>query len=185
VLLAPASPLAAQPLPSVLVVFSLRSTAPGPSEMEPVFRKTLDTLNGVPIDLQIEYIDLTDRSDAAYEARLVELLREKHAAQTFQVVIADRPESLRFVIKYREPLFHNAPIVFADVFPATFATMPAAPEMTGILLNSDALRTVDAALRLQPNAKRIVLIAWYARSSNAPGRRWRWCRSPDSRSISS
>jgi hypothetical protein len=35
--------------------------------MGPAFRRALETLSGVPIDFQVEYIDLTDRPDAALE----------------------------------------------------------------------------------------------------------------------
>jgi PAS domain S-box-containing protein len=158
VCLTPAA-FAQAPLDSALVVFPLRNTASGVVEMEPAIRQVLEHSVGRPIDVHVEYLDITDASTPGYEAKLVELLRDKYAGRPLGVVMADRPEGLRFVLKYRDSVFGGAPVVFTNVRSSTVDALQPGPGVTGILIDTDQRRTFDAAFRLQPDASQVVIVA--------------------------
>ena len=157
---APAA-LAAQPsggVPTVMVVFSLRSTAPSVAEMEPTFRRALASTIGSNVDLHVEYLDLSDSSSPACEKQLVALLREKYAARRFDVLITDRPEALGFVLRHRTALFTGVPVVFTDVTRESAGTLSLPPDVTGTYLVTEHLRTARVALELHPTARKVVLV---------------------------
>ena len=103
------------PPPTVLLLFSLRSTAPAVSEIEASFRSEVEKAYGAPVDLQVEHLDLPDESVVPYARRIVDLLREKYAGRRIDVVVTMRLEALRLLLENREALFPGVPVVFSDV----------------------------------------------------------------------
>jgi PAS domain S-box-containing protein len=171
---------------SVLLVFDLRSTAPSVAEMEPAFRRTLDPGDGIPVDLHVEYLDLTDTSGETYERRLVELLQEKYATRRFDVVLTDRPEALGFVLRHRDELFGATPVVFTNVNREEVRALHPA-NSTGAFLNTDTQRTIGVALDLHPAAKRLVIVGGaskYDRDREVSARRLLHDRSPGTEIVS-
>src|SRR5262249_60208294 len=66
--------------------------------------------------------------------------------------------ALRFAVQNRAALFPGAPIVFVSVDRTALGDLPLADDVTGIWLNVDWAGTLDAALHLQPETRRVVLI---------------------------
>ena len=145
--------------PSVLLLFSLRSTAPAVHEIERGFRDDLEARRGSPIDLHVEYLDLPDASSVPYAERLVALLREKYAARRIDVVVTVRSEALHFLLEHRQDLFPGAAVVFTDVSRAGVADLRLPPDVTGAFSTNQGQRTVRVALDLHPQARRVVLVA--------------------------
>ena len=75
--------------------------------------------------------------------------------------------ALPFVIKYRNML-PGIPVVFASISPQTYAALQPPPEMTGIITAFDLAKTLALAERLQPQARRLFVIA----GSGETDRRW-------------
>ena len=143
----------------MLVLFANRSTALSAADMEPVFRQILEPSLGIPVDLHVEYLDLVEGSDEAYERRLVDLLSERYKRRRFDLILAVRAESLTFVLKHREPLFAGVPVVFADVAARDLQGRRLPADVTGIFLPPNAAqRTVSVALELHPAARQIVIV---------------------------
>ena len=145
--------------PTVLLLFSLRTTAPAVSEMEGSFRGEVEKSYGAPVDLQVEHLDLPDASDLPYSRRLVDLLREKYAARRPNVIVVQEGQALRFLLENREELFPGVPVVFTDVTRRSLAGLRLPPDVTGAFLVLENQRTVSVALDLHPEARRVVLVA--------------------------
>ena len=145
--------------PAVLVLFSLRSTAPAVTEIEASFRGEVEKAYAAPVDLHIEHLDLPDAAVAPYARRLVDLLREKYAGRRLDVVVVEEGQALRFLLENREALFPGVPVVFTDVTRRSIAGLSLPPDVTGVLLVLEGQRTVRVALDLHPGARRVVLVA--------------------------
>ena len=145
--------------PAVLVLFSLRSTAPAVTEIEASFRGEVEKAYGAPVDLHIEHLDLPDAAVVPYARRLVDLLREKYAGRRLDVVVVEEGQALRFLLENREALFPGVPVVFTDVTRRSIAGLSLPPDVTGVFLVLEGQRTVRVALDLHPGARRVVLVA--------------------------
>ncbi len=119
------------PPPTVLLLFSLRSTAPAVPEIERAFRSQVEKAYGAPVDIQVEHLDVPDESAAPYTRRIVDLLCEKYAGRRIDVVVTMRLEALRLLLENREVLFPGVPVVFSDVSRASVEGMRLPPDVTG------------------------------------------------------
>ena len=65
---------------------------------------------------------------------------------------------MRFAVQNRADLFPGAPIVFSSVDRSALGDLKLDDDVTGIWLNVDWAGTLEAALRLQPGTRRVVVI---------------------------
>ena len=145
--------------PSVLLLFSLRNTAPAVGAMESGFRETIEKRLGAPVDLHVEYLDLTDPSASVYGKLLTDLLRQKYSARPIDLVVAASPEALRFVQDNREGLFAAAQVVFVNVDRDALSGGPLPRDTTGSILPLEEQKTVRIAVGLHPDAQGVVILA--------------------------
>jgi len=103
-------------LPTVVLLFAQRTTAPAVVTMDEAFRREIERSYEGPVDLHVEYLDLPDAGDKAYVGQLVELLRGKYAGLPVRVVVAVRSECVSFALQNRGAIFPGA----------CFKSMPAA-----------------------------------------------------------
>jgi PAS domain S-box-containing protein len=147
---------------SVLLLFSLRSTAPAVATLESAFREALEKNFDAPVEIHLEYLDLPDTATSAYVRRLTDLLREKYSGRPVDVVVTARSEALNYVLQNREVLFPGVPLVFTDVSRSALGNGPAPRDSTGSFPNGGE-KTVSVALLLHPDAKRVVLVGGASR----------------------
>jgi len=57
--------------------------------------------------------------------------------------------ALPFILKYRDVLFPNSPVVFTSISPQTYAALRPPPNVTGIVTEFDLAKTLSLAERLQ------------------------------------
>jgi len=67
--------------------------------------------------------------------------------------------ALRFAERHREEAWPGVPIVFFSVGEATLRESPPGPGVTGVMIGFDEAGTIDLARRLQPDARRIVIVS--------------------------
>jgi signal transduction histidine kinase len=103
-----------------------------------------------------EYMD-ENRLPADYPA-LAERISEKYAGKKMNVIMTVGPRAFGFMMKYREQLFPNVPIVFSVIgYRGLPAQLP--QNVTGVSNTSSYASTVDLILKLQPDTQRIFLVA--------------------------
>jgi ABC transporter substrate binding protein len=76
--------------------------------------------------------------------------------------------ALPFILKYRDITAPKIPVVFTSISAHSYAAMRPPPDVTGIITEFNLDKTLALAERLQPDARRLFVIA----GSGATDRRW-------------
>ena len=114
-------------------------------------------------DFWVEYIDTKRNLDLNYFEKLHEFFNVKYQAKKIDLIIAVDNEAYDFILKDREQLFSGVPIVFAGYIGFESTTLNDKPLTTGVVQESDFEATIEIALQLHPNTKKVVFMlpdAW-------------------------
>jgi hypothetical protein len=90
---------------------------------------------------------------------MLRMLQEKYRATRVDLLITTSPPALRFVLEHRALLFPRVPVVFALVAARELPPGPLPDDVIGILDQFDPAKTVEMARRLQPQARRVVVVS--------------------------
>ena len=121
-------------------------------------RKRLIERSRAPLELYTDFLDLGRFSGQAYEARTAAYLADKYRDRKPDVVITLGPQALRFAVANEGSLRFDAPVVFCCTSRARLAALTPPANVTGIISEFDLTRTLALAQRLQPEARRIVVV---------------------------
>jgi signal transduction histidine kinase len=113
---------------------------------------------GVQADFFAEYLDLSGAASPRYTAELLTFLRAKYRQRTFDLVIVVGSPALRFTLVHRAELFPGVPLVFCAVTAEGTSDLQLGPDVTGVWMVPEAAATVAVAMRLQPTARRLVVV---------------------------
>jgi signal transduction histidine kinase len=106
-----------------------------------------------------EYLDST-RFPGEHQTELFhDYLRDKYAQQKIDAVVATPDPALEFLLRYRSDLFTNSPIVFVAVRRPPRNVLAAGPGLTGIIRANTHRKTLDLALKLQPETQEVFVIS--------------------------
>ncbi len=94
----------------VLVIYSMRKSAPVTDISERVFQKNLSAGLAGHLDYYNEYIDVVRFPNPQYQSALYDFLRRKYDGQTFDLIITVARQALDFVERYGSELFPGAPV---------------------------------------------------------------------------
>jgi signal transduction histidine kinase len=150
----------------VLLLYAESRLVPAIVEADPAFRSTVSSALGAPVVFHTEFLDLPVTPSADFERRLRDLLRVKYRDVRLDLIMAFAPRALRIALDYRAELAPGAPIVFAAVDSVGDFELPG--DVTGVLITLDWMDTLRAALRLQPETRRVVVVA----GTSALDKRW-------------
>ena len=110
-------------------------------------------------ELFAEYLDST-RFPGKYQTELLhDYLRQKYEKHKIDVVVATPDPALEFLLKYRTDLFPNSPVVFVAVKRPPREVLTAGPGMTGIIRANTYRKTLDLALKQQPDTKEVFIVS--------------------------
>lgn len=156
VLVAPALAAPAGPGDVVIVV---PGPVPGSVNVLQRIRDGLTAIEAGSVQVHTEFLEEARFPGEAYGWLLHAFLQGKYADRPVRLVLAVGPTALNFLLRHRPRLFPGVPIVFSGVRLSDLDG-PALPAgVTGIWRPSTAADTLVAALRLQPDAERLVVIA--------------------------
>lgn len=156
----------------VLVLYSNSRPLPANIEFNEAFERGLRELRAPRLELSNEYLDSPRFGGAAYEAAMTTYLRGKYATAAPQVIVAGGETALRFLLAHRRDVFPGVPVVHAAVDRTQAAALGALPpDVIGVPVDYDFRRTLEQALRWQPQATRLAIVtgtsdwdrAWEAR----------------------
>jgi len=150
--------LAAQAEKSVLFFHTSKSNGPGAIAYDQAFQSALTENSTERINLYNEYTDLWRIADDEYLRALRDFYRLKYADQHFDLVVAEQPPALRFLLAYGEDLFPGTPVVFCVMEERLIEDLNLKPNFTGVLSRLDFKRSLESALRLQPETRRVVIV---------------------------
>ncbi len=92
------------------------------------------------------------------ESTIVALLAEKYRGLTMDVIVAVGKPGLDFAARHRGRLWPHTPIVFVSIAREQLRDAPLPPDTTGVLTSLDVDPTITLARRLQPNARRVIVV---------------------------
>lgn len=142
----------------VLILFSNDSLLPANNILGSSIQRTLEAENPEGVEIFTEFLDADRFPGPAHEARITSLLRDKYASIPIDLAIAIGPQALEFLSQRRASFFPGTPVVFAGVGERDMPQHNAPPNSTGVLSRFDPVRTLELALRLQPDARQVVVV---------------------------
>ncbi|MGO4739179.1 ABC transporter substrate binding protein [Bosea sp. 2KB_26] len=152
----------------ILLLHAFNYTFPATTAISEAARKRLLERAPHKIEIDGEFLDLARSSDPAHEDRTAAFLRDKYAHSPPDVIVTLGSLALPFIIKHRATIAPAVPVVFTSISPATYSASRPPPDVTGIITEFDLERTLALAKLLQPNSRKVVVIA----GSAEVDRRW-------------
>lgn len=154
------SAVASEPSKLVVVLYPGESDgAPGIKAVDNALRSTFANQGPGRIEICNEYVDTARLGDAAFAQTLIALLRLKYAGRKVDLVIAGLSSALDFTLEYREKVFPGVPVVFVAVDQREVKARRLPPDVIGVPIRFDLKGTLDLALRLHPDTRRVCVIA--------------------------
>ena len=154
----PRASLAVDPALGVLILHSNQRATPAQVIVDDTLRSVVGADFKQPVQLYSEYLDDELIRRVNFGTKQADFLRSKYEARNIRVIVAVAIPALDFATRYRDQIAAGAPIVHTlvardRVEPATFPS-----SVVGNFEDNDPLPTLQLALRLHPDARRVVLI---------------------------
>ena len=131
----------------------------GNARFEESFKAQLQLDRRQEIEYFPEYFEFSRFPDENTAVSFRNYLKAKYANRTVDVVVASADAPLKFLLEYRTELFPGSPIVFVANDPPKADTLASGAGMTGIHYKNAYRETVDLALRLHPETKRVFVVS--------------------------
>ena len=141
----------------VVVFYELGLSSPAVALMD---RELRATLNDSPyqIELYAEHLETTLFDDPAEQREIRESYIRKYQKRRPDLIIALGPSPLRFMVDSHENFFAGIPIVFGGTSEQLADNPQLDSNFTGCWEMFEPEKTLDAALRLQPGTKHVVVV---------------------------
>jgi len=126
-------------------------------------RKQIDGMQdalGNDVYLHFEFMDSESLSDDDYVARFYQYIVYKYShLDGLGAVIVGDDNALQLVIRYQNDFFHGIPVIYESVWSRTLAELADSLGMTGVLGHNTIMDNLDLAVKMNPNATRILAIS--------------------------
>ncbi len=116
------------------------------------------TGSGLPIDLQVEYLDAKKHPEPAVREDLRRLFAVKFANVAFDSVIVSDNDAFSFALENRRELFPGVPLVFCGINDFDPAMLSGQADVTGVGEAVRAAEILEIAMRLHPGRDRLLVI---------------------------
>jgi signal transduction histidine kinase/ABC-type uncharacterized transport system substrate-binding protein len=143
----------------VLILHGGPEAFPGTSVFDESLRAVLLADPAFQIDAHSEYLENEEFGETA-DPSLLEYLRIKFAHRHPDLVIANAAPAVAFVLRNRDELFPNVPVVFISAVEPAGLRDGTLRGVTGVLRQLSQVETVDLALRIHPATRRLHVIAY-------------------------
>jgi PAS domain S-box-containing protein len=137
----------------VLFIYTARKDEPYTAAFERVMQQRLSEGMAGRLDYYSEYIDDQRFFEQRYREALRDFLRRKYEDRRFDLVVTIGGAAINFAIDHGAELFPETPVVFYG------GKGRPRPTFTGVVSKLDLRSTIEVALRLQPNTKRVFVVA--------------------------
>jgi len=143
---------------TILTIYSNERLLPATIAIDMALRDSLGVETDNPPVYLSEFLDRSHFSGSAYDKLLSDFFRNKYASQHIDVIIASGPLALQFLLRHQADLFTGIPVVLSGVDRDTFQSKTLPPNFVGVPIAVEPLPTIELALRLQPDAREIVIV---------------------------
>ncbi len=159
----PMATLAAEPPPSrtrptnVLILTPDDVYRPLTHDFIVSFRSALALIHTNTIYFYTESLDF-NRAPMVDETNLANHYRSKYAARELDLVLTIANSPLEFMVRQRDAMFPGVPVVFASASPKDINDGVLPDWVTGVPVTFNFAGTLELALRLQPEAREVVVV---------------------------
>ncbi len=136
---------------------------PGNARFEESFKRRL-RLDREDLEYYPEYFEVSRFPEENHALSFSNYLKTKYANRSVDVVVASADAPLNFLLAHRADLFPNSSIVFVANDPPTSDALAAGAGATGIHYKNAYRETLDLALRLHPETKRVFVVSGSSQS---------------------
>ena len=154
------SPAAAHDLEAQHILI-LHTHQPGQSWTDSItaaMEKTLNQSNAV-LNIHVEYLDARRYTEPDYLELLRNDLRScNQQGHPFDLVLLSDSNALAFALAHRHELLNDSPIVFSGIRGIDTAAVESLDRVTGIVETLAFRETLDMALKLHPETKRVIFV---------------------------
>ncbi|HET6574373.1 MAG TPA: ATP-binding protein [Fimbriiglobus sp.] len=133
--------------------------APGIIQVNRALHSTFGSQSPGEIEIRNEYVDTSRVRDAEFMHFQITLLQRKYAGRKVDLVMTGLSSALDFALKYRGELFPGVPIVYMAVDQREVKARRLPPDIIGVPIQMDLTGTLDLAIRLHPDTRRVYVIA--------------------------
>ncbi len=148
-----------EPHKSVLIIYTDEKFMPGNVIFDQSLRAAFKSLSSNPIAFYTEYLELTRFADEASRQELYKFYRLNYSHRTFDLIITTGPGPLVNTIDFAREVFSGVPLIFCQDDRSALKNKTLGPGITGIFLKIEYLKTLELALNLHPDTRRVAVIA--------------------------
>jgi signal transduction histidine kinase len=143
----------------VLIVSPFDNSLPALNLLEASIRSEMRRELTARFAIYTEFLNLEQFPGPGYATQAASFLSNKYGGLHIDVVIAIAPEALDFLLQRRDYLFADSQLMFSWVPKDQLAAFHVPPDVPGIVTFFNTASTVDLALRLQPDATRMIVVS--------------------------
>ncbi|MFO1313184.1 MAG: sensor histidine kinase [Burkholderiales bacterium] len=143
----------------VLMLYGIDPYLPPFLTMDKAMRDSLVGNPGPPLHIFTETLDSQRIALEKLEPELLAMLEKKYEALHINVVVAVSRTALDFFMRHGEQLWPGARVVYVGFLGYELSPSALPPGGSAVVSILDAAGTIDIARRLQPDARRIVVVA--------------------------
>jgi len=143
---------------TVLTIYSDERLLPAIIAVDEALRDSLGRGTNNPPTYLSEFLDFSRFSSSNYDRLLSDFFRGKYAGQHIDVIVASGPLALHFLLRHQADLFTGIPVVLCGVSRESIQSQILPPNYVGVPIAIEPLPTIELALRLQPDAREIVIV---------------------------
>ncbi len=120
--------------------------------------KSVLTDSGLSVELYSEYFDSKRFTSEAQAQLFREMLARKYGNLHLDIIISTDDNALSFLVQHKDDVFGKIPVVFGGINNIAIADDLDRDSYTGFFETVRIEETIDLALKLHPNVKKIVVI---------------------------
>lgn len=109
-------------------------------------------------DISVEYMDTKRNSSGWYMRKLSEVYQEKFSGVEFDLIFASDDNAINYLLSSGTDLFPDVPIVFCGANSIDKRLLLRKKHVTGVLEYADIGKTLDIALQLQPQVRKLLVV---------------------------
>ena len=151
-----------KPTKRVLVFNEFGSYVPGVALALSEIRSSLSEQSEYKVDLFDESLDTSLFPEKTSQEEIWASYVHKYRDKKPDIIVALGPTPIKFLAESRATFFPDVPIVFCGSTPGQAEHPKLDSHFTGAWMVVDPAKTLEAALRLQPDTKRVVVVGGIA-----------------------
>lgn len=148
------------PVRRILILNEVHAYYPSVALIDEAIRESIQG-SKYRIEIYREYMDSNLFPDKADQTLVRDLIAQKYRNRRPDIIVTVGSTAFHFMVEEHQKLFAGVPVFFC--LPGAGSEFNLGPDFTGVTMGVDGAGTVDAALRLLPQTRHIIVVA-----GNAP-----------------